>query len=189
MSILIVFESMYGNTHDIADHVASGLGERHAVDVVAASTPPPQDLEVELLVVGGPTHVHGLSRASTRTAAADAAATDKDLHLDDSADNESGLREWLAALGEHPHARAAAFDTRLDAAAVLTGRASRRIAKHLRGHGYDLIAEPESFLVDKHNHLLPGEAERARHWGAQLADQLPAAGTEAAGSDRRRPRD
>ena len=187
MSILIVYESMYGNTHEIADHVAAGLGERHGVDIVAASATPPQDLEVDLLVVGGPTHVHGLSRASTRTAAVDAAATDDDLHLDDSADSESGLREWLAALGEHPHARAAAFDTRLDAAAVLTGRASRRIAKRLEGHGYDLIAEPESFLVDKHNHLLPGESDRAREWGARLAEQLADAAT--AGTDRRRATD
>ena len=189
MGTLIVYESMYGNTHEIADHVAAGLRERSPVDVVAASATPPADLEVDLLVVGGPTHVHGLSRASTRQAAVDAAATDDELHLDDSADTDSGLREWLAALGTRPHARAAAFDTRLDAAAVLTGRASRRIAKRLSSHGYELIAPPESFLVDKHNHLIAGEAERARRWGAQLADQLAAAGTEAAMSDRRPPTD
>jgi hypothetical protein len=28
---------------------------------------------------------------------------------------------------------------------------------------------PESFLVDEHNHLLSGEAERAKKWGASLA--------------------
>ncbi len=186
MRVLIVYESMYGNTHEIAEHVAAGLGERHTVDIVAVSAPPPPDLDVELLVIGGPTHVHGLSRASTREAAADAAATDDDLHLDDGADTDSGLREWLAALGPNPHARGAAFDTRFDAAAVLTGRASRRIAKRLAGHGYDLIAEPESFLVDKQNHLLPGEPERARRWGVRLAEELAASGATAS-TDRHQP--
>ena len=65
--------------------------------------------------------------------------------------------------------RCAAFDTRIDAPAALTGRASKGIAKRLRRCGFDLVAEPESFLVDKHNHLLEGEAERARAWGAALA--------------------
>ena len=51
----------------------------------------------------------------------------------------------------------------------MTGRAPKGIARRLRHHGYELLAEPESFLVDRQNHLLPGEEERAAAWGTQLA--------------------
>ncbi len=68
----------------------------------------------------------------------------------------------------------AAFDTRIDASPILTGRASRGIAHRLTRVGYDLVADPESFLVDKQSHLLPGEAERATQWATQLATSMAA---------------
>jgi hypothetical protein len=52
---------------------------------------------------------------------------------------------------------------------AITGRAGRGIARRLHRHGFDVVAGPESFFVDKENHLLDGEAERAIHWGAALA--------------------
>ena len=70
-------------------------------------------------------------------------------------------------------AAAAAFDTRVDAAAVLTGRASRGISRRLTELGYRLAADPESFLVDKENHLLAGESDRAEAWAASLASYSP----------------
>jgi hypothetical protein len=38
------------------------------------------------------------------------------------------------------------------------------------------VAEPESFLVDKDNHLLAGESDRARRWADGLVSRLTAAG-------------
>lgn len=64
---------------------------------------------------------------------------------------------------------AAAFDTRVDASAVLTGRASKGIARELRQRGCSLVAEPERFLVAKETHLEPDEEAHARRWGATLA--------------------
>ena len=119
-------------------------------------------------MVCGPTHVHGLSSERTRRAAADAA--DKPacgLTLEASATGP-GVREWQR-VGDGAGVAAAAFDTRIDAFPALTGRASKGIAKRLRRAGFHLMVEPESFLVDKHNHLLEGEDERARAWGAHLA--------------------
>ena len=72
------------------------------------------------------------------------------------------------------NAGAAAFDTRIDAPALVTGRASRGIEKRLVKLGYDLVADPESFLVDKQNNLLPGEADRAVRWATELAESLAA---------------
>ena len=85
-----------------------------------------------------------------------------------------GLREWFHHVAEVTNAGAAAFDTRIDAPSWITGRASKGIGRRLTHLGYDLLADPESFLVDKQNHLLPGEAERAVAWGAALALSLAA---------------
>jgi hypothetical protein len=63
---------------------------------------------------------------------------------------------------------------RIKAPALLSGQASRGINKSLRQHGMSLVAEPESFLVTKENHLVPGEEERARAWGRQLATTIGA---------------
>jgi hypothetical protein len=43
-------------------------------------------------------------------------------------------------------------------------------------HGFQLVAEPMSFLVDRHTHLMPGEDEEAERWGATLAKKAATAG-------------
>jgi hypothetical protein len=43
----------------------------------------------------------------------------------------------------------------------------------LRQHGFELVVEPISFLVDRHDHLLPGEEERAERWGATVGKKRP----------------
>lgn len=170
MKALVVYESMYGNTHLVADAIAAGWRDAEGdAEVVPVSDATPQRLEgVEVLVVGGPTHVHGISRPSTRKAAVEAAKQpDAGLELEPDAAGP-GLRDWFDDMGALP-ARAAAFDTRMDASPALTGRASKGIAKRLRKHGCTLLAEPESFLVTKENHLVADEEEHAREWGARLA--------------------
>jgi hypothetical protein len=178
MRAVVIYESMYGNTHLVAEAIAEGFTDLDEVVVVPVwAARPPVLVGSDLLVVGGPTHGHSLSRPSTRQAAADALAkpSGADLHLEPDATGD-GLREWFHHLGhEAAGATAAAFDTRVAMPPALSGRASRGIAKRLRQHGFTLVTEPESFLVDRHNHLLPGELDRARAWGRELADALVAA--------------
>ena len=102
MRALVVYESMFGNTHEIATCVAQGLsaaGMDVQVQPVGAVTA--EDVRsVGVLVVGGPTHVHGMARPSTRQSAAEQ-AEERSLHLDDDA-RASGLREWFDALPAVP---------------------------------------------------------------------------------------
>jgi hypothetical protein len=175
---LVIFESMYGNTHVIADHVADGLRTSFATDVVSAGTATVERLAGVDLVVA-PTHVHGVPGPRSREAAATAVErSPDDLVLEPDALGP-GMRELFDQAGRAPHTAAAAFDTRIDGPAILTGRASRGIAKRLRDHGFHLVSAPESFLVDKHNHLLDGEADRATAWGREVATTALAAGREA----------
>jgi menaquinone-dependent protoporphyrinogen IX oxidase len=169
MRVLVVYESMYGNTHVVARNIADGLRGMCEVTLVPVALVT-ADLvaEADLLVVGAPTHMHGLSTAWSRQAARKAVAKPKSgLTLDPDAGGPA-LRDWLSGLADG-HVLAAAFDTRMAGAPVLTGRASRGMSRLLRRHGYRLITPPESFLVTKLNTLVDGESSRAREWGAALA--------------------
>ena len=168
MRALVVYESMYGNTHAVAGQVADGLRATHEVTLVPVAEVTDDLLAgADLLVVGGPTHMHGLSSAASRRMAAQGAAKpDSELSLDPDATGP-GLHDLLKGLGAR-HELAAAFDTRFNGVPAFTGRASRGIARLLKRHGYRLIAAPESFLVTSQSTLLDGEAARARRWGAAL---------------------
>jgi hypothetical protein len=172
MKAVVIFESMYGNTHHIASAIGEGLRSGAEVVVVPVGEADAELVKsADVVVVGGPTHAHGMSHAGTREGAVEAAKkAGSDLVLDPDADGP-GLREWFASL-DHVFTNAAAFDTRFDLPAAITGRASKGIARKLRHHGATLIAEPESFFVKKDNHLEPDEEARARGWGALLAGSL-----------------
>ncbi len=173
MHAIVIYESMYGNTRHVAEAIARGIDVSETVRVIPVSMAAAVNLaDFDLVVVGGPTHVHGMSRESTRHAADDASmASGGGLAMEPDSTSE-GVREWLASLSAGT-GRAAAFDTRFDGVPLLTGRASRGIAKMLRAAGFELVAEPESFLVDKATHLLAGEEQRAEAWGAGLTAMQP----------------
>jgi Flavodoxin domain len=173
MKAVIVYESMYGNTRTIAYAIGEGLRPTADVTVVSAAQAS-QDLlhEADLVVVGGPTHIHGLSRPATRRGAIEAAHKPGScLTLDPFADR-LGIREWLDGLGYSYGPAAAAFDTRMSGPALFTGHASKAITRMLRRHDFIVIARPESFLVARDNKLGQGQTIRAQEWGASLAARL-----------------
>jgi len=175
MRVVIVYESMFGNTHLIADAIAEGLAPGNEITVVPVAQAGRELLDgADLVVAGGPTHVHGMSGARSRASAVETAHKEGSrLTLDPSAEGP-GLHDWLAGLGQ-ARIRGAAFDTRLAGSPMLTGRASKTIAKLLERHGIALLAPAESFLVTKDNQLRPGEQDRAGQWGRELAALLPTA--------------
>jgi hypothetical protein len=180
MQVVIVYESMYGNTRLIADAIGAGISPAADVIVVPVADAGPEMLHgADLIVVGAPTHVHGMSRARTRQAAAEAAQKPGSGLALEPAALGPGVRDWLASVGDH-RTRAAAFDTRMHGPAALTGRSSKDIARELRRHGFDLIQKPESFFVTKDNNLDASEEARARAWGAQLFAVLAASTDTAA---------
>jgi hypothetical protein len=167
MRALVVFESLYGNTAAVGEVVAGALRSR-GYDVAAGSVSivsPAETGTVDLLIVGGPTHAHGMSRASTRKVGA---ADEKNTFA--APTTEPGLREWLAALPLGRGRSAAAFDTRFDKPVLLTGSAAKGIARRLEHLGFRVIVDPESFLVTGENRLKDGEIERATAWAKVLTE-------------------
>jgi hypothetical protein len=165
MRSLVVYESWFGNTRRIAEEIAASLAHEGQVDLVSVDEPLPSLEEVDLLVVGAPTHIHGLSSKRSREGA-----------LTQGAHGEPGIgvRGWIDGLPDGAWGpRAAVFDTRANKPVLLVGSAARGMAHRLRRRGYTLATEPESFFVQgTPGPLEEGELDRAAEWGRGLANEV-----------------
>jgi hypothetical protein len=171
MKTLVVYESLYGNTARIGAAIADSLAA-HGLEVESG---PISKIDAayagafDLVVVGGPTHAHGMSREDTRETAV---KDEKNTYPD--ATPSPGLREWMDRVPRGNGRRAAAFDTRIKAPALFTGSAAKQIAHRLENHGYTLLTDAESFLVTRQSRLIDGEIEHATTWAARIAERAAA---------------
>jgi flavodoxin len=167
MRAAVVHESWFGNTQRIAEAITEELRKEGDVLLLSVDEPLPPLDGIDLLVVGGPTHIHGLSSGRSRKSAVEQGHEPRPAG--------KGARGWLKELPKAAGPRAAAFDTRIEKPVVLVGSAARGIAKRLERRGFELIAPPESFFVlDTEGPLKDGETERAAAWARGLASALPA---------------
>lgn len=169
MKAVVIVESMFGNTLSIAEAIRAGMQAHCAVSVVGVTRVESTDfLGTDVVVVGGPTHVHSLSTEASRQSAA-LVALDSELELESNAAG-NGIREWLQLVQrEELPDLYAAFDTRVRGLHLITGAASRQIDAKLRRLGTNPILPPMSFLVGPDHKLLAGERDRAQEWGDQVA--------------------
>lgn len=148
MKAVIYCASRSGNTRAVADAIADGLRRHGAVTVRAIDgSRPDVPADAELVLVGGPTEGHGITPV---------------------------VLEFLEALPADAlvDRAIATFDTRLDWPRWASGSAAAGIAKRLILLGARNVARPTSFIVSMKPELMPGELDRARAWGAELADVM-----------------
>jgi len=172
--VVVVYESMFGATRQIAETIADQLRPFATVAVVSSARVDVTELtQADLIVAGGPTHVFGLSSSTTRAEAQRMADDAADLAFE-WPDIGVGLREVLATIP--PPSRPtgfAAFSTRTaKASRLFTGSAARGIDRGLRHAGYLPFIPPQDFLVDKTHRLIDGQLAAAADWGGQLAGRL-----------------
>jgi hypothetical protein len=167
MRALVVYESLWGNTEQLAREVAAGIGAETVVVVDATSAPPAIEADVDLLVIGAPTHAFSMSTASTRDAARQQGATDIPAR---------GIREWIEGLAAPASAvPVATFDTRV-VSPRLPGSAAKKAMRRLVALGFRPAAKPETFgVLGYSGPVADGELERARQWGRTVAAALPLA--------------
>ena len=164
---LVVYESLFGNTQQVAHAVARGMAlagwEVQLVDVVHARRG--HDLNCDLLVLGAPTHAFSLSRPSTRADPVRRGAREEGRSV--------GVREWLDDLPRAPEGAprlAAAFDTRVTGVRRVPLNAARHAFRELSRRGYTPVDHPTGFLVkDVNGPLDDGEERRAAAWGGTVA--------------------
>ncbi len=150
--VLVIYDSVFGNTEKIAQAIAAALGTQ-AMPVSQAEADQLRGLN--LLVVGSPT------RGFRPT---------------------EGIAKLLNGLPKNhlAGARVAAFDTRIDLETIDSkvfrfvvdkgGYAAKTIAKSLEKKGGQLAAPGEGFYVTgEQGPLKDGELERAADWAGRLA--------------------
>jgi flavodoxin len=163
MKALVIYDSLYGNTEQIAQVIAAALGSPEEVGLLHVDAVKPEHLAgLALLVAGSPTQRFNATPAIA-----------------------SLLKEFPA--GSLKGVRVAAFDTRFPQSEIdktptlaffvkLWGRsawAATHLARSLRQKGGDLAAPPEGFYVGgTKGPLLEGEPERAEGWARQIAAAL-----------------
>lgn len=161
MKAVVVYESHFGNTANVARAIAEGIGpDARALNTDEATSEAVGD--ADLIVAGAPVIAFGLSRDGMKeqiAAAADKAPTPADV-------SHPLLRAWLDRLPTGPR-MGAAFETRI----WWSPRgATGTIESRMKRIGYRLAGKSERFIVaGGYGPLRDGELQRARAWGATLA--------------------
>jgi len=146
MKVLIVYDSVYGNTEKIAKAIGGAItGE---VKVLRVDEANPSELKtIDLFIVGSPT------QGGRPTPA---------------------IRDFLNKVPEPSlqGINVAAFDTRISTKLVgVFGYAAGRIAGNLKGKGGTLVVSPEGFFVKgTEGPLKEGELERAVGWARGILE-------------------
>ena len=155
MKILIIYDSSFGNTEQIAQAMGHALGSQEDVEVLRVGDVKPEQLAgLKLLIVGSPTQAfRPTSAISTLLGSIP----------------KNGLRG----------VKVAAFDTRISMNDInpaivrsfvkLFGYAAKPIADRLKKKGGELTIPPEGFFVEgTEGPLKEGELERAADWARQI---------------------
>lgn len=155
MKAMVVYDSVHGNTEQVAQRVARALGPPEEVEVRRVTAVAPDQLAgLDVLVVGAPTHA-----------------------FQPSPDAKKFLKRIPA--GGLEGVKVAAFDTRIatedvDSAILsfmvrLFGYAAKPMADRLRKKGGELALPPEGFIVEgTEGPLREGELDRAAAWVKQI---------------------
>lgn len=185
MRALVVYESYFGNTMDVAHAILAGLRQRLQAEILEVTSAPPELIrEFDLMVLGAPTHALGMSRPeSRRDAVKQGAEADA---------SQIGMNEWLSRLGLVPAGCAvAAFGTTAVKPRLLAslGTAAGAIERRLKRMGAKVVLPAQQFWVEGvKGPLVSGEEARATDWGVSLADALMVLKSDASTSATRRPR-
>jgi flavodoxin len=153
---MVVYDSQFGNTGQIAQAIGDTLGSQDDVEIIRVSDVGPEQLAgLGLLIVGSPTQKFRPTAATTNLL--------KGIP-------KSGLKG----------VKVAAFDTRftmseIEKSSVLPffvrmfGYAAKLISDKLEGKGGEVVMPPEGFYVEGvEGPLQEGELERAADWARQI---------------------
>ncbi len=143
--MLIVYDSVYGNTRKVAEALRNAIGAD--AQVVNANQVDTAQLEhIGLLIVGSPTQGGRATKP---------------------------VQDFIASLPEAvaKGLKVASFDTRYAGRFVkVFGFAADRIAKGLKEKGGIIVSPPEPFIVTgKKGPMKDGELERAASWARGIA--------------------
>lgn len=157
MKAMVVYDSQFGNTGQVAQAIGSALGSEEDVETRQVGDVKPEQLTgLTMLVVGSPTQRFKPTAATNNL---------------------------LKSIPKHglQGVKVAAFDTRFTERDIekvrilpffvrIFGYAAKPISDRLEKKGGELAAPPEGFYVaDVEGPLLEGEVERGADWARRIA--------------------
>ncbi len=149
MNTLIIYDTTFGNTAQLAQAMADKLGEHGTARIALMNEAGlTEENNIDLLLVGGPTQRHGVS---------------------------PNMKAFLKSLPRRSlqGVYASTFDTRYHMSTWKSGSAAHEISSRLRRTGVTIIAEPESFFVtEREGPLEEGELERAASWAEAIYQKI-----------------
>ncbi len=145
MRTLVVYDSMFGNTEQIARSIATACSAFGPAEAMRVDATRMTELEgVDVLVIGCPTQGFRATPAIRAFLDRIQGATLRHLHV-------------------------ACFDTRIHMPWPLNGAAAPGMVRQLRNRGITPIVPPEGFFVQgKEGPLAEGELARAARWAEQI---------------------
>jgi flavodoxin len=143
---VVVYDSSYGNTKQVAEAIVASLGPLQAQAVSVADFKASELAEGDLLVVGSP--INGWRPTPKIT-------------------------ELLSALGDGrlTGVKAAAFDTRVRL--FIHGDAAKKMTESLKTGGAEIVSKPMAFYVKgTEGPLRSGELDKAATWAKDLLKRV-----------------
>jgi flavodoxin len=152
MKTMVVYDSQFGNTEQVAQVIGDVLRPAGPVQVLRVASAESAGLEgVDLLVLGSPTQGWKATLL---------------------------MQAFLEkVISQRPQGLAVAcFDTRFNKPRLLTGSAASRMAERLHKAGLQSVVPPQSFFVKgSKGPLADGELEQASGWAMNLRQRLESA--------------
>jgi len=157
MKVIIVYDTIYGNTQRIAEAIMEGLGSGHESGLVRAEEANRATVEnMDVLIVGSPTHGGWYSES---------------------------LKVFFDVLpeGSLQGIPVCSFDTSLPAKnqgfvvnrlTRLFGRAAPRISRELKKKGAKIVDSKTFIVHGRKGPLKEGEIEHARVWAAAIMNEI-----------------
>jgi len=161
---IVVYESLWGNTAQVAHAIAEGIGpDARALSTSQATA---EDAAgADLIVAGAPLLGFSLPTEAMR----DGIRTNPGKPPTPPDFSAPLMRIWLEGVPRGT-GFCAGFETRIWWS---PGSAAKQIVSALEGLGYRPVGGPGKFIVTgKYGPLKDGELDRARAWGAQLAKSV-----------------
>ncbi len=152
MKTLLVYDSLYGNTKQIAETVRDAIGKKD-VKFLKADSASKSDLDgVDFLIVGSP--VHGGMPSQKMKKFLNILAGSK-IRLKYGAAFDTGV----PTEGQKPFGKFII---------TLFGYAAKYMANRLRRRGAEILGAETFFVLDKEGPLKNGELERATRWARDI---------------------
>jgi flavodoxin I len=156
MKALVVYDSVFGNTEQIAQAIGHALCSQEDVEILRVSNVKPEQLTgLKLLIVGSPTRQFRPTAATTSLL--------KSIPKNNLKGVQVAAFDTRFTVSEIEKVRILAFFVRL------FGYAAKPISDRLKKKGGELIIPPEGFFVEGvEGPLKEGELERAADWAKQI---------------------